>query len=154
MGGTMKKLIIIAAALVLSGCGAAGDKTEPIGRELDCTAEITSNGYDYSAKIERTEAEDGAGAYNFTFTAPEGLAGVSVSLIGESCTLTLGDQSESIPLSELPAHGMLLLFSEAAEGAINGEPEGKVRGIPYKAEAEDGRLKRLELGDGTSFELS
>ena len=150
----MKKLIIIAAALVLSGCAGSDDNAKPAERELDCKARITSGEQEYEAGIERAENEDGEGAYNFTFTAPEGLAGISVSLIGENCTVSLGEQTESIPVSELPAHGILRLFSEAAESAINGEPEGKVLGIPYKSETEDGRLKRIELGDGTLFELS
>lgn len=150
----MKKLIIIAAALVLSGCAGSQEGSQPPERELDCKAQITSGEQEYEARIERAENEDGEGAYNFTFTAPEGLAGISVSLIGENCTVSLGEQTESIPVSELPAHGILRLFSEAAECAINGEPEGKVLGIPYKSETEDGRLKRIELGDGTRFELS
>lgn len=149
----MKKLILIAAAAALAGCG-SGESTESLERELSCTAVMTAGETEYEARLERADGENGEGAYNFTFTSPESISGVTVSLVGENCTLSLGELSETWPVSELPAHGMLVLFSEACDEALDGELTGRVRGISYTAQAEDGHLTKIEFIDGTTFELT
>ncbi|MBR4622139.1 MAG: hypothetical protein IKO44_01235 [Ruminococcus sp.] len=148
-----KKIALISAALLLAGCSAKSETAEPIEEEFSCEAVITSGEREYTARIERVQSDEGEGAYSFVFTEPETVAGMSVSLAGDSCTVSLGEITETLERSELPVHGMLLMFSRAADGAVNGETEGKAAGIGYTAETEDGALKRLEFADGTVFEM-
>lgn len=89
----MRKVIFAAAAAgaLLSGCSAEAPfsavKLPEFGGEISATATINYGKETAEAEVTRTEA----GSWEFSFTAPEELAGVVMTIDGDSGSAALGD---------------------------------------------------------------
>lgn len=136
----------------LSSCGKSDCKPIEPDKNLSCHAEITHNDITYSADLER---QDGMG-WKATFTAPQTVDGLEISLFDSSCTLDFKGLSYSAQRSELPQGGMVTLLTAALDNCINGKVKcvsdgqkvlqrGEVEGMEFSALFDSGKLESLEI---------
>lgn len=82
----LKKLIPIIISLMLVSCGAASVQKTPA--EFDAAVNITACGTLYEAVYEKRTESD-----TLTFSSPEHMGGLALTLTDGVCTVTMGDIS-------------------------------------------------------------
>lgn len=150
-----KKIVLLTAVLVLSGCKGGGGSTDKLGETFSCTAEIGEQGI--SARLERAE---GSG-WNITLTAPETVKGMQLSYLADGkCSLSFEGHTAVYERSELPEGGVFDLAVSAADMCIedkgvktfrDGEDTvrtGTVRGIGFSVRSREGKLTEIEFNGG------
>lgn len=150
-----------AASMILTSCGKTKCAPVELDGNLSCHAEITQGGKIYSADLKRA---DGAG-WKATFTSPETIEGMEVSLFNDSCTVNFKELSYTASREELPQFGMIDLITSALDKCNLKDvectkkdktvtQEGKVKDLSFKAEFKDKKLSALEISNELTVKFS
>lgn len=150
----MKKLILfVIPFLVLCACGRSASKAETIPEEFTSAIVITDNGRQFEGVIKLDKT-----AWEYEFTAPESIKGMSVKYENDTLTTTLEGLSFSDKSDTLPESSPMLLIVNALEMCRSGKgitavKEGKkvtdkgvVAGADFTVTFEESTPVSMEIG--------
>lgn len=153
-----RKLLTLAAVLILTGCSGSRSGEDKLEESFTCT--VTAEETGYSAELERAA---GSG-WNITFTEPSTVSGLRLTYLTDGkCTLSFEGHTAVYERDELPESGMFELAVSAADMCIENRGvkalrdgdetvrTGTLRGIAFSAHSKDGKLTQLEFTGGARF---
>lgn len=130
--------LLAGAAITLSACGdKSADKPE-LAQDYSFKAEITANGSDYKADIQTVH-----GVWNLTYSAPDEIAGMTVTLKGEECKVDY--------MGMEMAHGRMELPPAAFSGLISNTLEAVSYDSSVRFSRSDDKLKAAGIVEGADF---
>ncbi|MBR1739178.1 MAG: hypothetical protein IJ737_02705 [Ruminococcus sp.] len=162
----MKKTVTaLAAALLLCGCARArGDRQEPVKLPEDMQTQcvFTVDDRSYEAQVERR----GPDLWQWEFTAPETLEGLSMTVSGDTVRLGLEELSWSQEREGIPESSPVILIDGALDALIAGRgiecirqgdilvETGESGGNELRAELKGGKLLKIEIDGWITAEFS
>ena len=160
-----RSMTVIIVMLLLCACGKEKDKTtkpQKFDNDFTSTADITQGDFNCTANIQR----GGNGTWQWEFTKPESIAGMTVTLSNDTCSIDFMELCYSIPCEKLSDYSMISLISDSIDSLISGKDvrctmdndikneSGIVSGQDYTAKIKDGKLTQLEIAKDISAKFT
>ena len=142
-------LLCLACLFSLASCGS---KPPAPPARFTAQAAVRFGEKEIAAQV----SQEAPGALEVTFSAPEELRGMALSIRGDTAALRFGELRAELPAQSLPAAGFAPLLSQALLRLARQDGckrtrggwllTGTAGGVSYRAAiARDGRLERLEV---------
>lgn len=158
----IRRAFITAAALILAGCASNVTENNSLDKDLTCTVSV-SGVRDYTAEVERVDKS----GWRITMTAPESSKGIELAYMSDgNCTVTVQGHTIVYARTDIPNSGVFDLITSAADMCIENKgvttethgnrvvSTGKLRGMNFTAESENGNLTSLEIGNSIKAQFS
>ena len=158
----IRRAFITAAALILTGCASNVTENNSFDKDLTCTVSV-SGVRDYTAEVERVDKS----GWRITMTAPESSKGIELAYMSDgNCTVTVQGHTIVYARTDIPNSGAFDLITSAADMCIENKgvttethgnrvvSTGKLRGMNFTAESENGNLTSLEIGNSIKAQFS
>lgn len=154
----------IAMLCPLCGCEAKGEKSAKpaeLDENLTVKAEITQGEFKCGAEFKR-----GSDTWECTFTSPDNIKGMVVTLSGENCKIDFEKLTYSLDRKNLPDSSMINLVTRSLDSIIlqkdvectqSGDivtENGKISGVDFTAKLKDGKVTELSVADEISAKFS
>lgn len=151
----MKKLLIAAVmtACLLCSCRAADTTPEKLAESGVMQLEISDNGREYSASLTRDK-----GVWEYEFTAPESVKGMTVKSENGSYTVTLEKLAFTESCEKLSKTSPMVLITKALDMCVSGKgitakkqgsktiDSGVVEGADFTVTFEGDKPISMEIG--------